>query len=167
MATTTKLEITTNESKAPKSSKHKFRKRRRVGFDNSHEPSLTKQSFKTECDINHILARHSMETLRMGQALNPGKFDDFTQVVDYPTALNAIMKAEDAFMTLPAKVRSRFNNDPQEFLEFATNVKNQDEWVTLGLATYRPGEAPTKPEVAPAKPKPKTPKGDSSTSVDE
>lgn len=45
-------------------------------------------------------------------------------------------------MDLPAKVRSRFENDPQKFLEFCSDPKNRDEAVSLGLIMSAPASAP-------------------------
>ena len=38
-------------------------------------------------------------------------------------------------MSLDAKVRQKFQNDPEAFLAFATDASNIDEMVKLGLAT--------------------------------
>jgi hypothetical protein len=37
-------------------------------------------------------------------------------------------------MRMDAKVRARFNNSPQEYLEFFANPENTDEAIRLGLA---------------------------------
>jgi len=59
---------------------------------------------------------------------------DFSEVVDYRTALEQVAKADEAFMALPAKVRARFSNDAAEFLDFVHNPANKEELVSMGLA---------------------------------
>lgn len=97
------------------------------------DPSLTKQSFKDECDINYIVAKFAKTGVLDHEALVKPKFGDFLGVTDYQTALNQVIEAEEAFDALPAKVRSRFKNQPVEFLEFCSDEKNYDEMVELGL----------------------------------
>ena len=45
----------------------------------------------------------------------PPQYGD-ARVVDYQTAQNLIKDAKKQFLTLPAKVRKAFGNDPQAFL---------------------------------------------------
>lgn len=102
-------------------------------------PSLTKQSFKDECDINMIMKRFKramgVDYLSRYQGYVSGEFGDFSQVTDYRTALEQIARAGDVFMALPAKVRAEFQNDPAMFLDFCQNPSNADRLVELGLAT--------------------------------
>ncbi len=108
-------------------------------------PSLADQSQKDECDINRILARYR-ETGYLVDPLHPGTrkplFGDFTDIPDYQAALDLIAKADDAFMKLPAKIRDRFSNNPQEIFDFLNDEKNRDEAVKLGLIDSKP-EVPT------------------------
>lgn len=46
-------------------------------------------------------------------------------------------------MTLPAKVRDRFSNDPGKFLAFVDDPKSREEMYELGLAK-RPDPPPPK-----------------------
>jgi len=62
-------------------------------------------------------------------------------------------------MTLPAKVRDRFGQDPAEFLAFLSNPENADEARRLGI--LKPQEAappPVKVEVTNPEPKDPQPK---------
>lgn len=96
------------------------------------DPSLAQQSFKDDADINVLLERFKV-TGMMPQGVIMPTYGDFTGISDYRTAVDAIKKASDAFMELPANIRSRFDNDPQRFLEFCHDDKNRDEAVRLGL----------------------------------
>lgn len=130
------------------------------GLDCSVEASMTQQSFAEECDINVLVARFGLgQALPVGMV--PPTYGDFSGVDDYQSALDAIISAQERFMQMPAQVRSRFHNDPQEFVEFCSDAKNQDEAVKLGLAlpqiadlAKQPlGEAPGG-SAPPAKPEP-------------
>jgi len=96
------------------------------------EPSLTQQHFKDETDINNILRQFNITGLLPEAPLSP-RYGDFTGIVDYHSALNAVIAAEDDFMTLPAQLRARFENDPAQLIEFLDNSANYDEAVKLGL----------------------------------
>lgn len=133
----------------------------------THPPSRTKQSFKDECDINNILKQYkSTGMLRhINEKAAKGTFADLPAPMEYQDALNMVIQAEDAFAALPSKLRDRFNNDPQEFLAFQQDPRNQRELVELGLATMPAGtssfldkEPPAPP---PAPPDSKPPAGGS------
>ena len=96
------------------------------------DPSLAQQSFKDDADINVMLERFKV-TVVMPQGVIMPSYGDFTGVSDYRTAVDAIRKASLAFMELPANIRSKFENDPQKFLEFCADDKNRDEAIRLGL----------------------------------
>lgn len=101
------------------------------------KPSLTKQSYKEECDVNVIMARFKKvageEFLNRYQGYLNGSFGDFSEVADYRSAIEQIREAEGVFDALPSKVRARFANDPAEFLDFVHNPANRDELVAMGL----------------------------------
>lgn len=103
------------------------------------EPSRTKQSFKAECDINHIMKRFKkvagVDIMERFQGYAGGTYGDFSEVTDYRTAIEQVNRANETFMALPAKVRARFSNDPAEFLDFVQNPVNSKEMVELGLAS--------------------------------
>lgn len=96
-------------------------------------PSLTKQSFKEECDVNHILDRYMKTGLIEHANTYRGEYGDFVDALDYREAVDVILESREMFSALPAKVRLRFNNDPGEFLGFVENPANYDEMVSLGL----------------------------------
>jgi len=96
------------------------------------EPSLAQQQFKDETDINNILRQFNVTGLLPEAPLSP-RYGDFTGIVDYHTALNAVIAAEDGFMELPAELRARFQNDPENLINFLNDEKNKDEAIKLGL----------------------------------
>ena len=116
-------------------------------------PSMTKQSFADECDINNIMRRYEKDGVLNHLNKYQGNFGDFTGAVDYHEAMNIVAKADQMFMDLPASIRARFGNDPGAFVEFATDPKNLDEMVKMGLA--KPNPKVDSPPVAPDVPAPK------------
>lgn len=96
------------------------------------EPSLAQQHFKEECDINTILQKFNITGLLPETPLSP-RYGDFTGIVDYHSALNAVIAAEDGFMTLPADLRARFLNDPENLINFLNDSSNKEEAIKLGL----------------------------------
>lgn len=70
--------------------------------------------------------------------------------IEYQEALNIIIAAEDAFAELPSSIRKRFNNNPEEFLEFVQDPDNLEEARKLGLASLPPVQ-PTDPQVTQSK----------------
>lgn len=97
-----------------------------------NEPTLTKQSFKDDCDVNVILKRFETTGI-LPEATSSPQFGDFADVDDYQSALHKVMAAEDAFMSLDAKLRLRFENDPVRFVDFVSNPANNAELIALGL----------------------------------
>ena len=97
------------------------------------DPSLTQQQFKEEADINTIVDRF-MKTGVMPDAVSMPQYVDYEGVFDFQSAMNVVRQADENFMRMDAKVRARFNNSPQQFLEFFANPDNAEEAVRLGLA---------------------------------
>lgn len=113
----------------------------------NNEPGLTQQHMREEADINTIVKRFGLGG-SVPEGFRPPEFGDFSDVVDYQSALNAVRSAAQTFMELPAELRARFRNDPQEFMTFCHDPKNGDEMVTLGLRTPAPAApGPVKVEV--------------------
>lgn len=111
------------------------------------EETKTKQEFKDDVDINNIVEKFGI-TGEMPESFTFPDEQDFTETTDYQSAMNVLVQARESFMELPAKVRARFDNDPQQFMEFFHDPANQDEAVRLGLATKKPEpKAPEKTEL--------------------
>lgn len=102
--------------------------------------SLTVQSMAEEADINVLMHRYGI-TGKMPDNPRLPQYGDFTQITSYRDAVQAIMNAEEGFMELTARVRARFDNDPQQLLEFIDNPANRAEAITLGLIKEQPQNA--------------------------
>lgn len=107
--------------------------------------SLTQQHQKEEADINVIVKRFGL-TGQLPQNVRMPQYGDFTNIGSYQEALNSVMAAESAFMSMPADVRTRFDNDPEKFVAFCIDPANLEEAEKLGLtAPKKTPEAPTAP----------------------
>jgi len=104
---------------------------------NCEDPSLAQQHMKDECDINVIVERFGVTGQLPVAPLEP-TYGDFSGVSDYHSAMNAIRASEEAFMALPAKIRAKFDHDPNALLEFLQNETNRDEAIELGLIDGEP-----------------------------
>jgi len=102
--------------------------------------SLTKQSFRDECDINNILRKFNVTGQLPIGSVQP-QYGDFSGITDYQSALNAVMAAQDSFLELPAKIRAKFDNDPALFVEFASDEANRDEMKAMGLLRQETAQA--------------------------
>ncbi len=111
----------------------------------------TKQSFSEESNINIIMAKYEKTGMLDHLATHQGRYGDFIGGPDYHQALSALRAADEAFETIPAGVRARFDNDPAKFLSFVQDPENLDEMIKMGLAkappryTAEPGDTPAAP----------------------
>ena len=96
------------------------------------EETRTQQQFKDECDINIIMERFGI-TGELPTNVRQPIMADFIDALDYQSAMNAIRAADEAFMEMPAGVRARFQNNPQNFIEFFSKEENRAEGEKLGL----------------------------------
>lgn len=103
------------------------------------EQSLTKQSFKEECDVNNILKQYSPAALAelMSERQRMSRFGELPSDLSFQDAMNIVVEGQSAFEALPASVRERFMNDPQRFLAFMQDPDSQEEAIKLGLATRK------------------------------
>lgn len=115
---------------------------RATAIDFTDARDRTQQSQAAETDINGIVKRFKVTGI-LPQGVRVPSYGDFDGVSDFRTAMDAILQAEKSFMAMPAEVRSRFGNDPQEFVEFCSNPENVDEMRKWGLAV--PKKEPAKP----------------------
>ncbi len=119
-------------------------------------PSLAKQSFASECDINNIMRKYQKTGLIEHLNTHQGDYGNFIGFEDYHQSLNQILEAQESFASIPSSVRRQFNNDPEVFLKFAQNPENLDQMIEMGLAPPRPSEARTTEPPAAGAPSPGT-----------
>lgn len=103
----------------------------------NNEPSMTQQADRMDTDINVIMARYE-KTGQLPRILTQPLYGDFTNVPTYRESVERIQAADAAFMEIPAKIRAEFDNDPQKFIEFATNPENTEQLTKWGLTKPKP-----------------------------
>lgn len=110
-------------------------------------PSLTKQEFKDEADINNILNSYQVDGILPDLDKRQPIYADCTapELTDFHRAQNMVVSTTERFASLPAKVRERFANDPLQMLLFLQDVNNRDEAVRLGLVNPAPEPKLEKP----------------------
>lgn len=101
---------------------------------------MVKQSMAAETDINAIVARHVAHGVPL--PVGAPSYGDFSSSLDYHSALNSLIAAQDEFSRLPASVRDYCQNDPGMFLDLVHDESRLAEMAKLGLV----------PELVPAKP---------------
>lgn len=113
-----------------------------------NDPSRTVQDGKEDADINVIMERYARTGVFQPPANLP-QYGDFSGVTDFQSALNLVIQAEEGFMQLPAKLRSRFHNDPAALLEFLANDDNRQEAIDLGIVAAPVSPPAAAPEAPP------------------
>lgn len=98
------------------------------------DESRTKQSFAEEVDINTIMRRFG-QTGQLPENVRPPTYQDFVGIFDFHTAMNAVASAGESFDKMPADVRTRFHNDPAEFVAFCSDDSNLEAMDKMGLTS--------------------------------
>jgi phage internal scaffolding protein len=101
-------------------------KRERVQTCFAEDEGCTHQEQKDDCDINNILEKYRRTGVVNHLNKYGEQYGDFTQI-DYQTAQNQVATVNSMFADLPAQERARFNNEPQQFLEFIAQQSNIDD----------------------------------------
>lgn len=118
------------------------------------EPSMTQQQFLEESDLNNIVDKNMklkdpafLTKLQLAGKIRTEQpiYGDFTEMGSYQEAMNLVHSVDEQFLTLPSKIRDRFNNNPVELYNFVQDPSNYDECVSLGLFEKPVVEAPAPP----------------------
>lgn len=98
------------------------------------EPSMTRQEFAAECDINVLMAHYEKNAVAPPtNKSSPGYFDA-SEVPDFREALDIARNAMEAFMRVPAAARKELDNDVHRFVEYAQDEANIPQLRKWGLA---------------------------------
>lgn len=87
--------------------------------------TLVQQHFAEDVDINTIVRRYGI-TADMPFGVAQGVYGDFSGVLDYHDAQQLIEYTDMQFMSLPAEVRARFDNDPQKMVDAVQGMSQED-----------------------------------------
>ncbi|WNK14501.1 MAG: internal scaffolding protein [Microvirus sp.] len=95
--------------------------------------SLTVQNDVQQSDINYIVKQFGLtHELPYGRSIP--EFADYTDIPnDYHAARQYIDELDDAFMAYPADIRTRFDNNPANLLDFISQQSNREEAIKLGF----------------------------------
>lgn len=107
-----------------------------TGIDCSDAPTRAQQHFRDECDINVLVARFARTGVP--EAPQAPSLSEFNEIFDYQSAMQTVIDARSAFGSLPSSVRTRFQNDPGQFMSFIHDDSNRDEAIRLGLIPAPP-----------------------------
>lgn len=110
------------------------------------QPSMAKQSFKEEADINNIVNQY-LKTGVLPEGQRQPLFGDFSTGNDFQEAMLAIQEAQEDFAALPSAIRERFKNNPAEILAFMSDPENEAEARELGLIPQKEQPAPVETPV--------------------
>lgn len=114
-------------------------------------PRLTQQHFAQDADINVLVRRFGVEKVSSA-VIDPAAFGDFSNAPDLRQALEIMRDAEEKFMHLPPKVRSRFQNSAAALWDFLQDPENGEEALALGLLVKRPEKGSQAVSASPVEP---------------
>lgn len=113
------------------SSIYNHHKSKGISFEDS--PSMTKQEFVKECDINNIISKYHKTGVMDNAKSSEQYYQDVSEYPSFEEAIQYTLTAKESFMGLDPNLRKRFNNDPQRLLNFLEDPKNKKEGQELGL----------------------------------
>lgn len=94
---------------------------------------ITKQSHKDECDIHNIMRQYQRTGIITHIARQGARYEDLPDFADYQEGLNTAIRAEEAFASLPSKVRDHYGNDPGRFLAAFSDDRERSFLEEFGL----------------------------------
>lgn len=125
----------------------------------SLKPSRTKQSMRSDSDINKIVARGRM----VGYLPPPARKPIYADISAVPSSLveafNRVSAAQDAFRRLPSELRDHLGHDPKNLFPFLADEKNREVAEKYGLLKPREqkqNETQNETKKPPEKPEPET-----------
>lgn len=86
----------------------------------------TQQQYKDDCNVGKIVRRAiktGISPVRQGQPM----FLDLSNQMDFPVALNLVTQVQERFRLLPAKTRSKFDNDPANLLAHIDSIDSLEK----------------------------------------
>lgn len=153
------------DSLSPPYGSYRGRDTARFSQDFSLEPSMTRQEFADECDINVLMKKYEKTGLLPQNPDRPPFYVDAFDLPSYQEAHNMMIAASAAFAALPASVRKEYDNDPAKFVAASENADNLDQFEKWGLlspeataARKAAKEMQEADKAKPASPTPEAPK---------
>jgi len=101
------------------------------------------KQFKEECDVNNIIAKYRKTgSITHVRNAEQGVYMDLTELPSLMEAQKVVIAAATAFESVPSHIRQRFSHDPQQFIDFLSDPKNNEEAIKLGLKTKKENPPP-------------------------
>lgn len=96
---------------------------------------LTQQHMADQADLNKVMERAKRGVPMEVPGYMNGRQPMFMNLTGdtYHDMLIKVQQAEQEFMSLPARIRRKFSNNPEMLVRFANDPKNIPELVNLGL----------------------------------
>lgn len=107
------------------------RPKKDFGFQTEGE-SMTRQSEADSCDINKIMERFDRTGQLPISVKAPPLYGD-ARIVDFQTAKQIVIDAQNAFSELSAEARKYFNHDPQNLLNALSDASEESAKTLLKL----------------------------------
>lgn len=92
----------------------------------------TKQAGSQDVDINKIMDKHRSTGFVTHVQLGTPVYGDFSTELSYQESRNHLINAETLFLSLPARVRNKCENDPAKLITLMETA-TPEELVELGL----------------------------------
>lgn len=90
------------------------------------EPSLTKQSFKDECDINNIVNLFT-QTGQMPTVNTMAEQYGDSPNITLKTALDLVKNLNQEFDNLSPEIQAGFNDNPREYAQFLSDYEEMPD----------------------------------------
>lgn len=101
------------------------------------------QSFKKECDINHLMSKYLKTGTLAHQTLAEPQYR-YCQSTTFKEAMDTVAEATTAFESLDSDERQKHNFDVASYLDWLENQEH-DDLVEQGLAAP---ETPAEPDIS-------------------
>lgn len=101
-----------------------------LSLDPENDPC--QQHFREEVKINNIIAKYNKTGIISHVAKTRKVFGEFRDLADGIQDLDKVVKAQQAFDTLPPPLKKEFG-DIKGFFEYLGNEKNHDQLVQWGI----------------------------------
>lgn len=95
-------------------------------------PNPAVQAPAEKTDLSRMGEKY-MRTLRAGNPMGRKPMYIDVPADDLQSMMNKVIAAQESFRHVPAKIRTRFQNNPIALITFLQNPENREEGVKMGL----------------------------------
>lgn len=95
-------------------------------------PNPASQSAAEQTDLNKMSQKYLAQA-RLGNPMGRKPMFIDVPAQDLQTMMNTVIKAQESFRRVPAKIRNKFANNPVTLIAFLQDPENRREGVEMGL----------------------------------